>query len=390
MAVGKPSRWASGGTLPSGMSALRRRRRAPPGASPGTLIADPAAQQTTVRVIAYGPDDIEEHDVTELGQLPVFLDRFPVTWVDVAGLSDVEAIGAIGDLFGLHGLALEDVVNVYQRPKYEDYDDYLYIVTRMAEPGRGLHTEQISIFLGPKFVVSFQERPGDCFNEVRTRLQTHRGRIRARPSEYLAYALLDAVIDAYFPVAEDYGERVESLEETVLEAPAPEVMADIHALKRDLMIFRRTLWSQREMVNALLRDPSPFIGDETALYLRDCYDHTVQLLDIAETYREIASGLVDLYLSSISNRMNEIMKVLTVMASIFIPLTFIAGIYGMNFSPGASPWNMPELTWYWGYPAALGAMAAIAAGLVYFFWRRRWIGRGQSTGRDRQTQQSSR
>jgi len=350
------------------------RRRAPPGAAPGTLIADPAAHPPAIDFIGYGPDAFEERTIADAAEVGALRGKWPVLWVNVSGLADIGTIQALGDLFGLHRLALEDVVNVHQRSKSEAYDDHVFIVTRIVAPAAAVATEQISLFLGEGFVLTFQERPGDCFEPVRDRLRGKRGRIREFGADYLAYALLDAAIDGYFPVLEAYGERLEALEDSVMANPEPGQGALIHEMKRDLLTLRRAIWPLREMANGLGREVSPLIGEQTRLHLRDCYDHTIQLLDVVETYREIASGLVDVYLSSTSARLNEIMKVLTIIATIFIPLGFIAGLYGMNFDPKVSPWNMPELSWYLGYPFALGLMALIAGGLLYYFRRKGWLG----------------
>ena len=351
-----------------------RRRRAPPGSSPGTLIADPEAQRPVVRVIGYGPADVEEVEAARLEDIAKNRGKWPVVWVNVDGLRDLDFIRAIGEMFGLHRLALEDVVNVHQRPKVEEYEDHLFVVSRMIAVDDAPHTEQISLFLGDGYLLTFQETVGDCFDPVRDRIRRHRGLIRESGADYLTYALLDAVIDGYFPVLEDYGEELEILEDTVLAAPLREHVGQIHEMKRNFLALRRAIWPQREMISALSRNTSKQVSDQTRVYLRDCYDHTIQLIDILETYREVASGLVDVYLSSVSARMNEIMKVLTIIATIFIPLGFIAGVYGMNFNQGVSPWNMPELSWYFGYPVALGLMAAVAGGLLFFFRRRGWLG----------------
>jgi magnesium transporter len=349
-------------------------RRPHPGAPPGTLIADPDAVQPTFRIIAYDRDRLVEEEVPNLEALNDLVDRFPVSWIDIDGLADIDAIRWFGERFNIHGLALEDVVNVHQRPKVEHYDDQTYLVTRMPVAGEVLKTEQVSIFLGRGYVLTFQERPGDCFEPVRERLRKGSGRIRTNGEDYLAYALLDAVIDSYYPVLEAHGERMERLEEEILERPDPGLIAEIHSLKRDFLTFRRSIWPQREMINAIIRDTPARITESTVVYLRDSYDHTVQLLDMVETYREIASGLVDLHFSSVSTRMNETMKVLTIIATIFIPLSLIAGVYGMNFDASKSPLNMPELGWYFGYPFALGLMVLVAGVLLYFFYRRGWIG----------------
>jgi len=335
---------------------------------------DPAAAAPVVRAILYGPDQIEELAVTDVEALRPLIGRRPVMWVNVDGLGDVELIGRLGELFGLHRLALEDVVNTHQRPKVEEYADHVFIVTKIVHEEPELATEQVSMFLGRDFLLTFQEDVGDCFDPVRERLRNDRGRIRGAQADYLAYALLDAAIDEYFPVLERYGELVEGLEDAVMAAPTARIVSRIHLAKRDLLTLRRAIWPQREAINALVRDVSPLIAEPTRIHLRDCYDHCVQLMDMVETYREIASGLVDIHLSSISAHMNEIMKVLTIIATIFIPLGFIASVYGMNFDAEVSPWNMPELRWYWGYPFALGLMAVVTAGLLLYFRRKGWLG----------------
>jgi len=327
-----------------------------------------------VRAILYGPDQIEELAVTDVEALRPLIGRRPVMWVNVDGLGDVELIRRLGELFGLHRLALEDVVNTHQRPKVEEYADHIFIVTKIVHEEPALATEQVSMFLGRDFLLTFQEDVGDCFDPVRERLRNDRGRIRGAQADYLAYALLDAAIDEYFPVLERYGELVERLEDDVMAEPTGRIAARIHLAKRDLLTLRRAIWPQREAINALIRDVSPLVAEPTRIHLRDCYDHCVQLIDMVETYREIASGLVDIHLSSISAHMNEIMKVLTIIATIFIPLGFVASLYGMNFDPEASPWNMPELRWYWGYPAVLAIMAVVAVALLFYFQRKGWIG----------------
>ena len=343
------------------------------GAPPGTLVADPEAPPPVIRVFAYGPKEFVEQDVEDLESLRSLMDKWPVVWVNVDGLGDVETITKVGQVFDLHRLVLEDVVNVPQRPKVEQYEDSLFLVTRMAVLGERLEAEQVSVFLGKGVVLTFQERPGDCLEPVRNRIRKGIGRVRGQGPDYLAYAILDAVIDNYFPILEEFGERLEALEEEVIARPSPAVISQIHSAKRDLLTLRRAIWPQREAMSWLLREPCLLISDDTRLYLRDCYDHVSQIIDMVETFRELASGLVDAYQSSISNKMNEVMKVLTIIATIFIPLSFVAGLYGMNFNQEKSPLNMPELSWYWGYPFALGLMAAIAGGLLIFFWRKGWL-----------------
>jgi magnesium transporter len=254
--------------------------------------------------------------------------------------------------------------------------------TGNGKPADQLQTEQVSLFLGERFVLTFQEKPGDCLDCVRDRIRSGTGRIRQAGPDYLAYAVLDAVIDNFFPVLEGAGEYLEELEATVLSNPDEGTVSKIHGIKRQLLRLRRAVWPQREALNSMLREGTSLIAEDTKVYLRDSYDHTIQIIDLLENYREIASGLMDVYLSSVSNRMNEVMKVLTIFAAIFIPLTFIAGIYGMNFDPERSPWNMPELDWYLGYPFALGLMAAVGVGMLVYFRHKGWIGSRRPKGRE--------
>lgn len=326
--------------------------------------------------MAYGPDSLVEVDVLSVAEIRRYLDEYPVTWVNVDGLGDASTIQQIGDLFGIHPLALEDVFNIRHRPKMEEYDDKIFVTTRMAMLREQFEYEQISLFLGRNYVLTFQEYAGDCLEPLRERIRHRSGLFRASGSDYLAYAILDAIVDSYFPVLEEYGERLEALEEEILERPGQQTILMVQATKRGILSLRRSIWPQREFFNSLLRDGSSLITEQTRLHLRDAYDHTVRIMDFVDTYREISAGLTELYMSSVSHRMNDVMKVLTVIATIFIPLTFIAGIYGMNFNPEASPWNMPELNWYWAYPTCCVVMALIAAVMLMFFRRRGWIGSG--------------
>ena len=345
---------------------------------PGTIEVDPDAPAPVIGVLAYGPEKYVEQEIQDIESLGEFVGRWPVVWVNVDGLGDAEALAKLAEVFGLHRLVIEDIANVPQRPKVEQYGEDLFIVSRMAAVCERLDVEQISVFLGQGVVLSFQEHPGDCLDPVRDRIRKALGRIRAQGPDYLVYAIVDAVIDGYFPILEEFGERLEALEEDVLSDPGPEVISRIYAAKRDLLTMRRAVWPQRESVNWLSRESCPVIQESTRLYLRDSYDHVAQIMDMVETFRELALGLVEGYQSSMSNRMNEVMKVLTIIATIFIPLSFVAGLYGMNFNPEKSPLNMPELAWYWGYPFALGLMTAIAVGMVVYFWRKGWL-RSSST-----------
>ncbi len=358
----------------------RRRRiftRSVPGAAPGTVTLDPTAPPPPVTVTVYGPDHLEEIEIKSPSAARDHIGAWPVMWVNVDGLGNGSTLRGLGELFDVHRLALEDVANVPQRAKVEEYDKHLFIVMRMLRHDEGCVTEQVSLFLGKGFVLTFQERPGDCFEPVRERIRHGRGRIRHAGADYLAYALIDAVIDHYFPAIEHYGDRLEDMEQRVLDDNDPGLIEEIHKVKKELLVLRRAIWPTREAVNTLLRDSTRWITDETRTYLRDCYDHTIQVIDMLENQREIASSLTDMYMTTLSNRMNEIMKVLAIIATIFIPLSFIAGLYGMNFDQD-SPWNLPELSWYYGYPIALTVMAAIGVGQVVFFWRKGWIGSRRS------------
>jgi len=352
----------------------RSRRRTAPGAPPGSIIVDEHAMPSRISVMAYGPDDVQFHEDVGLEDIPGMLKHRPVVWVDVIGLGTASVIEGVGKIFQLHGLALEDVVNVHQRPKVEEYEDSTFIVCNMIHFDPVLEAEQISIFVGERFVVTFQERPGDCFDVIRNRIRNGRGRLRREGPDYLAYALIDSIVDAYFEPVGKYGDVIEALELAVVESPSKSVVSQIHAARRDLFLLRKTIWAQREMVAALSRETYAGFTEATHFYLRDCYDHTVQLLDMTETYRDFATSLFELYLSTVSNRMNEIMKVLTVIATIFMPMGVIASIYGMNFDTKTSPWNMPELSWYLGYPFALVLMALVAVIMLVMFRLKGWLG----------------
>ncbi|MFN0022228.1 MAG: magnesium/cobalt transporter CorA [Pirellulaceae bacterium] len=353
---------------------FRIKRRTEPGTSPGTITADPTQRKPEVSVIAYSGDKVLQQTLTDLGKIPQLLADYSVTWINVEGLGDAKLIEQFGELFGLHRLAMEDVVNLHQRAKVEEYDEILFIVLRMINCDQRAGTEQLSIFVGPHFVLTFQEgAPGDPFGGVRQRLKDNAGRIRKSGSDYLAYALIDAVVDSYYPVLEVYAEKLDVLEDSVLDRPTRQTMDELHQVKADLLLIRRAIWPQREAIANLMRETTPQITAATRVYLRDCYDHVVQIVELLETYRELTADLRDLYMSSISNRINETMRVLTIMSTLFIPLTFIAGVYGMNFDTSSSPWNMPELKWYYGYPLCLLLMGVTGVGMMVYFYRQGWI-----------------
>ncbi len=321
-------------------------------------------------VINYDEVNFQEKEVNNVEEALSLRNKSSVTWLNIDGVHQPEIIEQVGKNFGMHPLVLEDIANTGQRPKMEDFDDYIFVVLRMLrfdEKENQTKTEQISVILGRDFVVSFQEMEGDVFDAIRERLRSNKGRIRKMGADYLAYALIDAVVDNYFMVLENLGETIEDIEDKLVTNPTAETLRTIHDLKREMVFLRKSVWPLREVINRLERSESPLINKSTFVYLRDVYDHTIQVMDAVETFRDMLSGMLDIYLSSVSNRMNEVMKVLTVIATIFIPLTFIAGIYGMNFR------YMPELELAWSYPAVLILMLIIALLMVVYFRRKKWI-----------------
>lgn len=347
---------------------IRVPRRAPVGTQPGTLVAPAHARAPLMRAFGYGPAGVEELLIQRVEELAALRARHPRVWLNVDGLGDAETVRRIGECFGLHRLALEDVLNPHQRAKTDEFPGQVYLVARMLHWEAGLHSDQLSLFLGESFVVSFQEHPGDHFDGLRTRLRAAHPELLARGTDYLAYELLDAVVDGYFPVLEVIGERVEQLEIEALERPQANTLSAIHAAKRDLIDLRRAIWPLREALHRLGHQEQVSIAPNTRLYLDDCHDHTVQLMDLIESFRDIAASLTEIYLTSNSNRLNEVLKVLTIISTIFIPLTFVVGVYGMNFD------HMPELRWRYGYLWVMALMALIALSLVIYFRHRGWIG----------------
>ncbi|MCC5877900.1 MAG: magnesium/cobalt transporter CorA [Candidatus Sumerlaeia bacterium] len=343
------------------------------GAPPGTLqfTGENKTDKVVVEVVRFDGQSLEEIslDPEQLQQIETSHEE-KITWVNVGGLHDIRVIESLGEKFQIHQLVMEDILNIQQRPKVEDYGrDYLYIVVQMLrhdEQTGEVHTEQISLVLGSNFVLTFQENPTDVFGEVRKRLTEGR-RIRFMRSDYLAYALLDTIVDNYFPILERIGNEVEALEIELINNPTPSTLAKIHHYKRELLLLRKSVWPIRDVISALSRDESNLIASETRVYLRDIHDHALHIIDTLGIIRDLLGGLHDLYLTSIGNRTNEIMKHLTIFASIFMPLTFLAGIYGMNFE------YMPELQWPWAYFATLGLMTAVALGLLLYFRKRRWL-----------------
>lgn len=348
------------------------------GLPPGTLIHVGEKKSETVRIrqIIYNDTYFEEKELSSIDECPSSIGKQAVTWISIAGLHQVDIIKKIGQRLDLHPLVLEDILDTRQRPKMSDFEDYLLVFARMLSYQEGdehLESEQFSLILGPGYVISFQETPGDFFDVIISRLKIGKDPIRKKRADYLAYALLDAVVDNYFHVLEEIGEAGADVEEQLISDAGPEILQHIQGLKRKLITMRKAVWPLREVIGALERGEPELIQDKTKIYLRDVYEHTILIMDTVETYRDMASGMFDVYLSSMSNRMNEIMKFLTIFASIFIPLTLITGIYGMNFNPSKSPLNMPELSWYYGYPFALGLMAVVAVALFFFCKKKKWL-----------------
>jgi magnesium transporter len=342
------------------------------GLPPGTpvFVGDKKTEEANITVLDYHETHFQEREFKKIEDCFAFKKTSTVTWINIDGIHDVGLIQKLGEQFDLHPLIIEDIVNTQQRPKMEESEKYIYIVLKMLylDPdSNGTQVEQVSLVFGENFVISFQEKKGDIFEAIRERIRSGKGRIRKMGTDYLAYALIDAVVDHYFIILENDGEKIEVLEDKVVSDPRPETMQEIHHLKRDMIFLRRSVWPLRELVSSLERGESPLIKKTTRIYLRDVYDHTIQVIDTLETYRDMLSGMHDTYLSSISNRMNEVMKVLTIIATIFIPLTFIAGIYGMNFD------FMPELKWRWAYFGVWGVMLIIAFFMIAYFKRKKWF-----------------
>ncbi len=358
----------------SSQKRLFRKRYSKPGSAPGRF--EPPQDQPTsdpaVDVLVYDADSVEEKRSVSLADAFDLVRDEAVTWINIVGHGDGRLIKEVGERLGIHPLALEDVMNVPQRPKVEHYPEYEFIVLQMVEWKNGVDTEQLSLFVTQRMVVTVQMKAGDPFVGVRERIRSGT-QIRTRGSDYLAYALMDAVVDHYFPVLEAMANHLEDLEDRVLQVPTEELLHALHNMKRELIYLRRAVWPLREVVGTIARNETLRLSEITSVYVRDLYDHVLQVLDHIESYAEFASDLRDLYLSRASQRLNEITKVLTIIATIFIPLTFVAGVYGMNFNPASGPLNMPELGWRWGYPAVWIVMLVIAGGMIVYFRRKKWL-----------------
>ncbi len=345
---------------------------------PGTpvYLGEKKTDPVNITIIDYDADTIRESVVESTDQCIPLKDSPTVTWINIDGIHNTDIVKPLADGFDLHPLVQEDILNTSQRPKVEDFGQYLYIIIKMLqwnEQRDEMAMEQVSLILGKNFVLSFQQRPGDVFESIRQRIRNNQGRIRKMKADYLAYCLLDAVVDGYYLVLEKIGDKLEMLENRTMTHPTHQTLREIHRLRREGLFLRRAVWPVRELISSLQRNDSPLVGQNINAYLRDVYDHAIQSIDTTETYREMLAGLRDTYLTSISNRTNEVMKVLTIIATIFIPLTFIAGVYGMNFDPQSSPLNMPELKWYFGYPAVLAVMTVVALIMILYFRRKKWL-----------------
>jgi magnesium transporter len=342
------------------------------GLPPGSIvhIGERKADKVKISIMDYTIGKFDEKEVKKAEECFPFKRKPTVTWINIDGLHDVEVIEKLGNCYDIHPLVLEDIVHTDQRPKMEDLEKYIFFVLKMLyidEKTHEIQSEQVSLILGQNYVISFQEKTGDVFNAVRERIRKGKGRIRKMSSDYLAYSLIDAIIDNYFIILERIGEKVENIEQDVVSSPKPEILQQIYNLKREMLYLRKSVWPFREVINGLLREESKLIKKGTHIYLRDLYDHTIQVIDTIETFRDMISGMLDIYMSSVSNKMNEVMKVLTIFAAIFIPLTFIAGVYGMNFQ------NMPELSIPWAYPAVWIVILVVGISLLGYFKHKKWI-----------------
>lgn len=354
------------------MTLFLKRRSKKIGLPPGTLVflGEKKVEELKITVINYDEKHYSEKEVKNVEECFPYKDDPHITWINVEGIHQVEIIEKLGEHFVLHPLLLEDVVNTEQRPKIEEYEDHVFIVLKMChfdQANDEITVEQISLILGANFVITFQEREGDVFNPIRGRLNKARGRIRGKGADYLAYALIDAIVDSYFTILEEFGGHIESLQEELITAPRMENLQVLQRLKRDMLSFRKSVWPLREVINGLVKGEPKLIKEDINVYLRDVYDHTIQVMDTIETFREMLSAMLDIYLSSVGNKMNEVMKVLTIIATMFIPMTFIAGVYGMNFK------YMPELEWRWSYPLFWLLIIIILLIMIALFRRRKWL-----------------
>ncbi len=354
---------------------LFRRKYHKPGTSPGTLSIDTkkSAGETKIILVQYSKDFYEELILCSLSEVYRYKDSAYIKWINIINPVDVEEFKKFGEHFNLHPLAMEDVFNRGQSPKLEVYDDHSFICFNRVKNENGFETEEVDIFFNKNWVITVVEEKDDPFEPIRKRIESLTSRHKKYEVDYLLYSILDFFIDEMFPVLNSFGDEIENIEEELLGNPTKSTIHKVHDLKRNLLALRRISWPGREVINQLSRNGTGYIKPSTKIYLRDCYDHIVQVIDIIETYRELTSNMMDIYLSSVSNRLNEVMKVLTIIATIFMPLSFIVGLYGMNFNPAVSPWNMPELNWYFGYPIILAILVMISGGMLVYFKKKKWF-----------------
>ncbi len=351
---------------------LKKRAQQQMGLSPGTLvhIGERKIEKTRIRIIDYDETQLEEREIETIEECFPFKDKPSVTWINIDGVHDINLVEKIGNRFGPHSLVMENIVNTGQRPKLEDFGDHIFIVLKMLDYDNKkgeIEAEQVSLVFGSNFVISFQERAGDVFDPLRERIRQGKGRIRKAGADYLAYALIDSIVDNYFVILEQLGEKIEDIEQKLAINFTGKALQTIRALKKEMIFLRKSVCPLREMVNSLERSESPLLQESTGIYLRDVYDHIVQIVDTIDSYREMLSGMLDVYLSITSNKTNEVMKVLTIFAAIFIPLTFVASIYGTNFR------YMPELEWKWGYLVFWVVLIAIGISMVVYFRKKKWF-----------------
>ena len=347
------------------------------GLPPGALfhLGEKKAEKVKITLTFFDNDRYEEKDITSIEESFPYRDGTGVLWINIDGLHDIDILEKLGASFAIHPLMLEDVLNTGQRPKIDFTENYIFMVLRMLqyyEKEKILDSEQVSIVSGLNFVISFQEKR-DVFDVIRDRIRNNKGKIRTEGADYLFYSLIDTIVDNYFDILEKMEDRIDALEDELLTNASKQTLHKIHRLKRELLQLRKSIWPLREIINGLIRGDSPLVKENTRIYFRDVYDHTIHIIDTIENFRDMVSGMLDIYLSSMSNKLNEIMKVLTIIATIFIPLTFIAGLYGMNFNTEISPWNMPELGWYYGYPLVLFLMALVGIVMLVYFRKKNWF-----------------
>ena len=354
------------------MPKLIKRHVKKAGSSPGTLVhvGEKKIEQTRITLIDFDEDNFQERLLESVEEAFPLRDLPTITWINIDGLHDIDVIEKTGRHFNIHPLVLEDILNTGQRPKAEEFENLLFVVLKMLDYDKAaekVRSEQFSLVLGPNFLITFQEVPGDVFNLVRERIRKPQTRIRKSGCDYLAYTLIDAIVDHYFIILDALGDKIEDLEAELMDDPTSSTMEIIHGLKQEMIYVRKHIWPIREIINGLVKNESPLVQEQTHVYFRDVYDHTIQVIDTIESYRDVLAGMMDIYLSSVSNKMNEIMKVLTIIATIFIPITFVAGIYGMNFK------YMPELEWRWGYFMVWALIVVVAGIMIGYFKKKQWL-----------------